>query len=131
MYVYPCDTPANFHWFKYRSTGGVSSSVFKNDGCTSQCTSKYHGVCFIVKSELNPVFHKLSDRVIKCDITLQEEKRSRKITIINIYAPHSQITKKDIKQTEDIYNILSDQLKRNTRSTFIAGYFNAVIADGH
>ena len=71
----------------------------------SECTSKYHGVGFIVKSELNPVFHKLSDRVIKCDITLQEEKRSRKILIINVYAPHSQITKKDIKQTEDLYNI--------------------------
>ena len=43
----------------------------------SECTSKYHGVGFIVKSELNPVFHKLSGRVIKCDITLQEEKKNR------------------------------------------------------
>ena len=48
-----------------------------------------------------------------------------------VYASHSGITKKDIKQTEDIYNILNDQLKRNTRSTFIAGDFNAVIADGN
>ena len=38
-------------------------------------TSKYHGVGFIVKSELNPRFHKLSDRVFKCDIKLQEEKK--------------------------------------------------------
>ena len=34
--------------------------------------------------------------------TLQEEKRNRKITIINVYAPHSGITKKDIKQTHFI-----------------------------
>ena len=81
------------------------------------------------------MFPKLSDRVIKCDITLQEEKRNIKITIINVYAPHSRITKKDIKQTKDVKrilkNILSDQLKRNTRSTFIAGDFNEVIYDSN
>ena len=58
-------------------------------------------------------------------------KRNRKITIIIVYAPHSQITKKDIKKTEDIYNILSDRLKSTTRSKLIARDFNAVIADGN
>ena len=54
-----------------------------------------------------------------------------KITIINAYAPHSQITKKDINQTENIYNILSDHLKRNTRSTFISEDFYDVIANSN
>ena len=45
--------------------------------------------CMYCKKESNLVFHKLSDNVIKCDITFHEEKRNRKITIINVYAPHS------------------------------------------
>ena len=77
------------------------------------------------------MFHKLPDRVINWISHFKRKKMNKKLTIINVYAPHSQITKKDKNQTEDINNILSDQLKRNTRSTFIAGNFNAATADSN
>ena len=97
----------------------------------SECKDYHHGVGFLVHSKYQPTFHKISDRILVCNIYLQDKNRDRHLKFINVYAPTVQRTKQNPEETEKLYSDLNNLLKQNRHSTFVLGDFNAVIADGH
>ena len=80
----------------------------------------------------NFTISKLHDRVAKLSLFIKEtdennNSKTRKLYFINVYAPW----KAEDSDTEIIYSILHNELKQNSKHTFICGDFNAIIASNH
>jgi len=102
---------------------------------TFSSASPHYGLGFVISPNINRLVYKhwsVNDRLAVLQIQANEKtnNKGRKsfIYIVNAYAPHSGITKKDPVTSENFYSDLTNTLKSLTNGkTFICGDFNAKI----
>ena len=87
---------------------------------------------FIIEKGQNFTICKLHDRVAKLSLFKTENdenknSKTRKLNFINVYVPW----KAEDSDIDLIYSILHNELKQNSKNTFICGDFNSTIASNH
>ena len=106
---------------------GCDEDINGNQLITFPTKEKVYGIGSILNRNIkNNVAKtwKISDRLA----VLQVSSEKSIISIINAYAPHSQITAKNPKETEDFYQDLQkayEKLKKESKLVLVAGDLNA------
>ena len=94
---------------------------------------RHYGLGFMIRKDLEPnIIHikSINDRVAYIQIKLED---NRSLIIINVYAPHSQLTEKDPNLLKQLYSTLDNLITEKERENhgknivLLAGDFNSKI----
>ena len=115
-------------WIEYlKSKSGINYTFYK-----SNCSNSYHGVGFIVNNNINCSFRSLSNRLCLLTVYRKYNNKTHPLYIINAYAPTSEITSKNVIETEQFYNDLETLINCvNKNELIICGDFNAKTGSSH
>ena len=88
------------------------------------------GVGIITKADDRVNFHRLTDRICKVELMLEEQ---RKLVVISTYAPTNPVCIKDPNKREDYYADLDRAIKAVSKRSIlvVAGDFNAKTGSAH
>ena len=114
---------------------GCNKNVGKYRLICLKTTQKDYGNGFMISKRLEPKLERVwrvDDRISVLQIKLKKRSKHHILTIINVYAPHSDITLKTPEVTTDFYNKListTNSVGKKSFMTLVVGDFNAEVGE--